>query len=168
MLTNKLIIGMAVIVVSIVNVSAKNILNIYDSHKKVYSSKTMNPHYVGPIFATGGAMADINRLIKEMDPEKVGNLTCNNLTLIESAPLKNQVYTFKKVKAYQVKKSTSNFSVILLKSTMNGENYDILIEIKEGPNYDRTITVYKDGKPQTLILWLDNSKITQKKSNPEI
>ena len=157
-----------VAVLSIVNVSAKSILSLYDSHKKVYTSKTLNPHYVGPLFATGGAMSDINRMISDMAPEKIGSFTSNSLTLIESAPRENQVYTFKSVKAYKVSKDTSSFTIMHIKSKMNGESYDILVEIKEGSNYDRTITIYKDGKPLTLILWLDNSKITQKKNNSEI
>lgn len=153
-----------VAVLSIINVSAKNILSLYDSHKKVYTSKTMNPHYVGPLFATGGAMTDINKMISDMDPEKIGNFTSNSLTLIESDPIPNQVYTFKKVEAYKVSKDSSSFTIMYMKSKMNGESYDILVEVKEGSNYDRTITIYKDGKPLTLILWLDNSKITQKKT----
>jgi hypothetical protein len=158
-----------VAVLSIVNVSAKSILSLYDSHKKVYTSKTLNPHYVGPLFATGGAMGgDVNRMISEMDPEKIGSFSSNSLTLIESAPRENQVYTFNKIKSYKVSKDTSNFTIMHMKSKMNGESYDILVEIKEGSNYDRTITIYKDGKPLTLILWLDNSKIIQKKNNPEI
>jgi hypothetical protein len=157
-----------VAVLSIVNVSAKSILGLYDSHKKIYTSKTLNPHYVGPLFATGGAMTDINRMISDMAPEKIGSFTSNSLTLIESAPRENQVYTFKNVKAYKVSKDTSSFTIMHMKSKMNGEKYDILVEINEGSNYDRTITIYKDGKPLTLILWLDNSKITQKKNNSEI
>jgi hypothetical protein len=158
-----------VAVLSIMNVSAKNILSLYDSHKKVYSSKTLNTHYVGPLFATGGAMSgDVNRMISEMAPENIGSFSSNSLTLIESAPRENQVYTFKKVKCYSVTQDSTTFNILHIKSKIGSEKYDIIVEMKKGPNYDRTITIYKDGKPLTLILWLDNSKITQKKNNSEI
>ena len=153
---------------SIFNFQEKSILSAYDSHKKVFTSNTLNPHYVGPLFATGGAMTDINRMITNMAPEKVGSFTSNSLTLIESAPRENQVYTFKKVKAYRVTKDTSSFTIMYMKSKMNGEDYEIVFEIKDGPTYDRTITIYKDIKPKIMILWLDNSKIIQKKNNSEI
>jgi hypothetical protein len=155
---------LTVILMSVINISAKNILSIYDSHKKLYTSKSLNPAYIGPLFATGGAMTDINRYINNMAPEKIGHFTSNTLVLIETDTLLNQVYTFNKVTAYNVTKDTNSFNIMHIVGTLGGEKYDIIVEIKEGPEYDRIITIYKNLKPITIILWLDNSKITQKKA----
>jgi hypothetical protein len=164
MLNKNLMILLTVTLMSTINVSAKNILSIYDSHKKIYTSKTLNPCYVGPLFTTGGAMTEVNRYISEMAPEKIGKFMSNSLTLIETDTLLNQVYSFNKVIAYEVTKDTSKFNVMYMESTMNEEKYDIVVEIKEGSKYDRIITIYKNFKSTILILWLDNSKIIQKKA----
>lgn len=164
MLNKNLIIMLTVILMSVINISAKNILSIYDSHKKLYTSKTLNPAYIGHLFATGGAMTDINRYITDMAPENIGHFTSNTLVLFETDTLLNQVYTFNKVTAYKMTKDTNNFNIMYMSCTMNGEKYDIIVEIKEGPEYDRIITIYKNLKPITIILWLDNSRITQKKA----
>lgn len=168
MLNKKLMITLIVITVSVLNGYSKNILNIYDSHKKLYSSKTMYPCYVGPIFCTGGAMTDINRMITNMAPENIGSFTSNSLTLIETAPIQNQVYTFKKFDAYKVTKDGTSFTIMHMKSNVGKDKFDILVEMKEGPNYDRTITIYKNNVATTLILWVGNSKIIQKKTTSNI
>lgn len=163
-----LMVPLIIAALSILNVSAKDALSTYDSHKKIYSSKTMNPHYVGPIFATGGAMTDINRFISDMAPEKIGQFDQNSLTLFETAPLKNQVYTFKKVKAYQVEKNDAKFTIMQMKGKIDGDKFEVIVEIRTGSNHDRTITVYKNGVASILILWVDNAKITPKKSDVQI
>lgn len=164
MLNKNLMVALMVVMVSILNGYSKNILSIYDSHKKVYSSKSINPHYVGPIFCTGGAMSDINRYIKDMAPENIGSFSSNSLTINETAPLKNQVYTFKKVEAYAVTKDGSSFTIMHMKSKIGKDKFDILVDVKGGPNFDRTITIYKNNVATALILWVDNSKIIQKKT----
>lgn len=168
MLNKNLMIMLTVVLMSTICTSAKNILSIYDSHKKIYTSKTLNPAYIGPLFTTGGAMTEINRYISDMNPENIGHFTGNTLVLVETDTLLNQVYSFDKVAAYKVTKDTNNFNIMYIESTMNGEKYEIIVEIKEGPKYDRIITIYKNLKAMTRILWLDNSKVTQKSHNNEI
>ena len=51
---------------------------------------------------------------------------------------------------------------------MNAEEYEIVIELKEGPNYDRTLNIFKDNKPTVLILCVDNNRIIQKKGKLDI
>jgi hypothetical protein len=167
MLNKNLIAVLIVTILSVMNVSAKDALSVYESHKRIYSSKTLNPHYVGPVFATGGAMTEINRLIKNMDPEKIGEFSTNSLTLFETAPLKNQVFNFKKIKAYKVRKDGNEFTVLHMKGKIDSVKYEIVIEVREGSNYDRTITIYKNNVASILILWIDNIKIIQKKSDLE-
>jgi hypothetical protein len=168
MLNKKLMIALMVVFISFVNSYSKSILSIYDSHKKILSSKTMNPHYVGPIFCTGGAMSDINRVIKDMEPVKIGEFTPNSLVLIESDTTKNQVYTFEEIKSYRVTKGEKSFTILAIKSKIGKEKYDIIIGMNEGKNFDRTITIYKDGKALTLILWVDNARIIQTRGSLDI
>lgn len=165
---NSKIIAVLTILIVFSSCSSKNILSIYDSHKKIYTSKSINPHYVGPIFCTGGAMSNINRVIYDMDPEKIGKFTPNSLVLFESDTTKNQVYTFKKVKSYQVTKDDNSSNILAIKSKIGKEKYDIIIEMNEGKNFDRTITIYKDGKALTLVLWVDNARIIQKRGSLNI
>jgi hypothetical protein len=154
-----------ILLVSATSLFSKNAISNYDTHKSLYTRKTLNPHYVGPIFATGGAMTDINRYITDMAPEKIGAFETNNLTIIDTI---NQVYFFNKVQAYTVTKNGESFSVLYMKSKMNNEKYEIIVEIKEGSNFDRTIWVYKNGVKKIIILWVDNSRIVQKKHSDEI
>lgn len=113
-------------------------------------------------------MTDINRMITNMAPENIGSFTSNSLTLIETAPIQNQVYTFKKFDAYKVTKDGTSFTIMHMKSNVGKDKFDILVEMKEGPNYDRTITIYKNNVATTLILWVGNSKIIQKKTTSNI
>jgi hypothetical protein len=159
---NSRIITIVTILIIAVSCFSKDVLSIYDHKKVLYTSRTINPHYVGPIFATGGAMSDINRYISNMEPTKIGWATSNSIVLIESDTTKNQVYIFNKTKAYQVTKDGANFPILFIKSKIGKEKYDIIIEMKEGKNFDRTIIVYKGGKALTMILWVDNARIVQK------
>ena len=159
---------LTVVFMCIINASAKNIFSTYDSHKKIYTSKTLNPCYVGPLFTTGGAMTEVNRYITNMDPENIGHFSSNKLVLVETDTLLNQTYTFNKVTAYKVTKDTNSFNIMYMRCTMNGEKYEIVVEIKDGPRYDRIITIYKNLKATTLILWLDNSRVIQKKDPTNI
>ena len=113
-------------------------------------------------------MSNINRVIYDMDPEKIGKFTPNSLVLFESDTTKNQVYTFKKVKSYQVTKDDNSSNILAIKSKIGKEKYDIIIEMNEGKNFDRTITIYKDGKALTLVLWVDNARIIQKRGSLNI
>lgn len=165
MLNKNLIVSLVILISSACSTFSKDALSTYDNHKRLYSSNSINPHYVGPVFATGGAMTDINRLIRNMAPEKIGEFSTNSFTLYETAPLKNQVFTFKKVKAYKVMKDDKEFTVMQMKGRINNDEFEIIVEIQEGSNYDRTITIYKNKVASILILWVDNAKIIQKKSD---
>lgn len=165
----KTIMTMIVILAVSLNIWAKkSILENYETKSKVYSSKTINAYYTGPIFATGGAMSDINRYIKDMEPTKIGGIEKNSITLIESDTLENQIYKFNKATCYKVTSKGQSFSIIYMKCKMNAEEYEIVIELKEGPNYDRTLNIFKDNKPTVLILCVDNNRIVQKKGELDI
>jgi len=156
------------VALSIISASAKDVLSIYDSHKKIISSKTLNPHYVGPVFATGGAMTDIRRYITDMAPAKVAQFDESSLTIFETAPISNQVFNFKKVTTYEVHKDNEDFTVMHMEGKTDTELFDIIVEMREGSNYDRTVTVYKNKKADILILWLDSTKLTPKKADINI
>lgn len=136
-----------------------NVLSIYDSYTFDETDSVMSSVYTGPLFATGGANSDINRYIKEMNPEKIGFIESNKITLIDSI---NEVYSFDSVNYYEVIKETDTFYVIKILAQMNNEKYDIVIELRNGPNYDRVLNIYKNGKPYTLILWIESSRLKQK------
>ena len=64
---------------------------------------------------------------------------------------------------YQAYSDTSSFYVIYAKATRDNEEYEILIDLRVGPDYHRTMTVYKDGKPHTLILWFEKTLLKSSK-----
>ena len=52
-----------------------------------------------------------------------------------------------------------------MKAYMNGEQYEITIELRGNDYYDRILRIYKDDKPQTLILWIETLRVKQKKDS---
>lgn len=141
---------------------SKTLLNKYQIIEKLYTSRNLNTLYCGPIFATGGAMSDIKRYITDMPPENVGKFEKKTITLFEPDSTQNFELNFKKIKAYKIKFENDTFNIIHIKCR---NNYDIVIEIREGSNFDRSIWIYKKGEPKTLILTIDNLNITPKKAN---
>lgn len=142
------------------SIASKTLLNKYQIIEKLYTSKNLNTLYCGPIFATGGAMSDIKRYIKDMPPEKVGKFEKKTITLFEPDSTQNFELNFKKINAYKILSENDTFNIIHIKCR---DNYDIVIELQEGSNFDRSIWIYKEGEPKTLILTVDNLKITPKK-----
>ena len=159
-----------VLVISIVNkqeikivsyTHSFNILDMYDSYTFDESSPIMSSVYTGPLVSTGGAMSDINRLIKNMEPTVIGSIEKNKITLIDTI---NEVYSFDSISYYNVIKGIDTFYVIKIIAKMNNENYDIIIELNDGPNYDRILNIYKKGKIKMMILWigLENPRLRVK------
>lgn len=146
-------------------VSSKTILNKYHVIKKIYTCKNLGTYYCGPIISTGGAMTDIKRYISDMEPENIGNLNKKTIELYESDTTNNFRISFKKIKAYQVCADNDTFNILHIKCR---DNYEIVIELREGMNFHRSIWIYKNKKSRTLILALDNYKIDFKKTSIEI
>ena len=154
------------ILITIVSYShSDNILDMYDSYSFDESYSSMNSAYTGPLITVGGAMIDTQTndisYISDMNPEKVGFIETNNITLIDSI---NEIYSFDSISYYNVTKNADTFYVMKIISKMNNENYDIIIELNDGPNYDRILNIYKKGKIKMMILWigLENPRLRVK------
>jgi hypothetical protein len=147
-----------IVAMSFSNSALKN----YDHYEYDDSISEMSSVYTGPLVATGGAMTDINRLIKEMEPTKIGSIESNKIILIDEP---NEVYIFNCVKYYKVTQNVDTFYVMKIDSKMNNQDYEIIIELRSGVNYDRTLNIYKNGKPHTLILWIENTRLVPKYQN---
>jgi len=132
----------------------------YESKSLIGISKELNPYYTGPLLATGGAIADMNRYIEKMEPNKIGTIEKRSITLLDTI---DQVYTFKWVKTYTVTQDSAEFNVYYIKAKMNGERYDIIIELRWTDYYDRILRIYKDDEPHTLVLWIGTIKVKQKR-----
>ncbi|MDD5650184.1 MAG: hypothetical protein PHF86_07210 [Candidatus Nanoarchaeia archaeon] len=140
-----------------------NMLKIYDSVELEDSANEMSSVYTGPLVATGGAITDINKFIKEMKPTKIGYIESNKIILFDEP---NEVFSFKTIKYYNVRKNNETFYIIQIDAQKEDkEQYEIIIELNEGPNYDRTLNIYKNNKPYILILWIENTRLIQKKNN---
>lgn len=138
-----------------------NMLDNYDSYVADETDSSMCSAYTGPLVATGGAIAGVN-YIKNMAPQVIGSIEPNKIILKDSI---DEVYSFKTLTYFQVSKGIDTFYVIKIEADRNNEKYDIFIELKEGPNYDRTLNIYKNGKPYTLILWKEQARL---RANKEI
>jgi len=146
----------------VLSASIANPMDQYKSKHLSGISKNLNTHYTGPLCATGGAIADMNKYIERMEPTKIGTVTTNSFAIIDSTIL---TYTFKRVITYKVKEDSTTFYVYYMKAYMNGEQYEITIELRGNDYYDRILRIYKDDKPQTLILWIETLRVKQKKDS---
>lgn len=153
-MTNKIAFLIIVIYASIFG----DILDIYDSYRFDETDSTMSSAYTGPIFATGGA--DKSHYIKEMEPTKIGFMEKNQIVII--GDLTNEIYTFDSICYYEVTKNNESFYIIKILASYNNSMQDIIIELRHGDNFDRTMTIYKNQQPDLMILWIDNSRLKQK------
>lgn len=132
-----------------------NVLDIYDSYVVDEIDSSMSSVYVGPLVATGGAIAGFN-YITNMQPQIIGSIEPNKIILTDSI---DEVYSFKTLTYFKVSKGIDTFYVMKIESNRNNEKYDIIIELRDGPNYDRTLNIYKNGKPYVLILWKEKARL---------
>jgi hypothetical protein len=160
-----IILSFIVILLISLTTQSPRLLNKYQIIKKLYTSRNLNTSYCGPIFATGGAMSDIKRYIKDMPPEKVGKFEKKTITLFEPDSSQNFKLNFKKIKAYKILSENDTLNILHIKCR---DSYDIVIELQEGANFDRSIWIYKKGKPKILILTIDQLKMAQKKLHMKI
>lgn len=142
--------------VLITSVPSKTLPGGYKTIESLGTSQSINTHYTGTIWATGGAIADMNKYIRKMDPTNIGTLKPNQLTIHGDTTHKKETYSFKKVKCYKVSLNNDTFTVYSLKAKKENQKYHIIIELREGPHYDRIINIHKNKKPYMLILWKDN------------
>jgi hypothetical protein len=154
--------------------AAPKLLDQYDSTKKIMTTKEFNIHYIGTLCATGGAIADINRKIEKMAPVIVGEIKPQTLVIHEEDTTQNQAYHISKIKYYEVFSGERSYNVMYAKAYLNekpnlftrlfGKNnqYEILIEMNGHGHYDRTLYIYKNGKPHTLVLWIDTLRVKTK------
>jgi len=149
-----------ILTLAIVALSSANVLEQYESKSLLSKSKGLNPHYAGPLCITGGALADMNKYIEKMEPTKVGTVTANSISILDSVPL---TYTFKRVKTYTVTQDNAKYNVYYMKAKMDGERYDIIIELRGTHYYDRILRIYKNDEPHSLMLWIDTLRVIQKK-----
>lgn len=154
--------------------AAPKLLDQYDSTKKIMTTKEFNIHYIGSLCATGGAIADMNRKIEKMAPVIVGEIKPQTIIIHEEDTTQNQAYHISKIKYYEVSSGDRSYNVMYAKAYLNEkptlftrlfkrhDQYEILIEINGYRHFDRTIYIYKNGKPHTLILWIDNMRVKRK------
>jgi len=145
--------------------SKEDLLKVY-GHYKADEIVTMMPTpYIGPLFVTGMASYDMNRFIKKMEPTKIGSIDSNRITLIGEDSLKDEIYIFKTIQYYEVSKDFDTFFVAMIDAQRDNKIYEILIELKDGPNYDRTLKIFQNKKPYALFLWVENMRLVQKKNS---
>lgn len=137
-----------------------NVLEQYDSYEFDETLSSMNSAYVGPLVATGAAMKSTNKVIYKMESTHIGSIDSNKITLIDDP--KNEIYNFDSISYYKVTKKLDTFYIIKIQAKMNDEKYDIILELNEGYSFDRTLTIYKNGYKETLILLIDFMRIKVK------
>lgn len=149
--------------ISCSSVLSKELPGGYKILKPLGIDRSMNPHYLGKIWATGGAIADMNKYIKQMNPLNIGTLKPNQLIITGDDTHENEIFSFNKVKCYTVSLNQDTFNVYNMKAKKENETFNIIIELREGHHYDRTINIYKGQIPYMLILWKETLKIKPKK-----
>jgi hypothetical protein len=142
-------------------VLSKELTGGYKVLKSLGTDKSINSHYLGKIWATGGAIADLNKYIPKMDPLDIGTLKPNELTINGDDSHKKEIFSFRKIKCYTDSLNQDTFNVYSMKAKK--ENYHIIIELRKGPHYDRIINIYKEQQPYMMILWKETLRIKPKK-----
>lgn len=140
----------------------KNILNRYETLHFDETDSIIPNHYTGPLFMSGCANSDINKMLREETPTKIGHVDTKKITLFGDNDYPEEVYNFDSISYYEVSINLDTFYIIYLEAQKDSIDYEIIIELKAGDNYDRTINIYKKGKLSTVILWVENMRIKPK------
>lgn len=153
-------------------------LNMYMSYEKDDSLTIpeMIPIYVGPLYITGGAYnEDTGKApgyytINDCKPTKLGEIRENSILINGDTPNDFDTFAFKTIEYFKVvtKNMTDTFYVMHMNSKMRDKNFEIVVELNDGPNYDRVIYLFQNGKKYMMLLWKDNMNIIEPDKSNEI
>lgn len=137
-----------------------NILNKYKTIRFDGIDSAMPEHYTGYLFMSGCADANMNKMIREQDPTNIGKVYSNKLVFFGDKDYPEEIYNFDSISYYEVTTEIDTFYIMHINTKKNSINYEIVIELNGGYNYDRALNIYKNGKLCTLILWVESLKVT--------
>lgn len=150
--------------------SATNVLDMYGSYEKNDSLTIpeMIPVYVGPLYITGGVFD--RYYTAECKPTKLGEIQANNILLNGDSAGTFDTFSFKTVDYYKVttKDNTDTFYVMHMNSNLRGKKFEIVVELRGGPHYDRVIYLFENGKKYMMLYWKDNMGIAVPDKSNEI
>lgn len=165
------------IILITVTLSLGNVLDMYESYEKDDSLTIpeMIPIYEGPLYITGGAYCtDTGKApgyytIKQCKPVKLGEIHGNSI-LINGNNNAFDTFAFKTIEYYKVvtKNKTDTFYVMHMNSKMHGRNFEIVVELNDGPHYDRVIYLFENGRKYMMLLWKDNMNIAEPDKSNQI
>lgn len=147
-----------------------NVLDMYSSYEKDDSLTIpeMIPIYVGPLYITGGAFEKY--YLNKCEPMKLGEIQENNILLNVDKPNTFDTFSFKTIEYFKVinKSKTDTFYVMHMNSKKNNKDFEIVVELKDGPHYDRVIYLFENGKKYMMLYWLDEMNITKPNKSNQI
>lgn len=166
------------LILIIVSLSLGNVLDMYKSYEKDDSLTIpeMIPFYVGPLYITGGAYSEDtgktpgHYTIQKCKPTKLGEIHQNSILINGDTPSNFDTFAFKTIEYFKVvtKNEKDTFYVMHMNSKMHGKNFEIVVELKDGPHYDRVIYLFEKGKRYMMLLWRDNNSLAEPDKSNQI
>lgn len=147
-----------------------SVLDMYKTYEKDTSLTIpeMIPVYVGPLYITGGAFD--RYYTAKCNPTKLGEIKANSLLINGDLSGTFDTFSFKTIEYFKVTAKTSmdTFYVMHMNSVMKGKKFEIVVELREGPHYDRTIFLFEEGKRYMMLFWKDSINIAEPDKSKEI
>lgn len=141
---------------------SENALNKYKTIRFDGTDPGIPFHYTGSLFMSGCANASMNKMLREKDPIKIGNIDPKKITFFGDEDYPEEIYSFDSISYYEVTTNLDTFYIMYTSAKKDSINYEIIIELNAGSDYDRTLNIFQDGKLCTVILWVESLRVTQK------
>jgi len=149
--------------------SSGNVLDMYGSYVKdtTLTIQEMIPVYTGNLYVTGGAWG--RYFTKQCAPTILGEIESNSIS-INGEKTKYDTFTLKEIEYYKVtdKYTADTFYVMHINSVMKSKKFEIVVELREGPHYDRTIFLFEEGKRYMMLFWKDGKNIAEPDNSKKI
>lgn len=138
-----------------------NVLDMYGTYEKDTSLTIpeMIPVYTGPLYITGGAFN--KHYTEKCAPTQLGKVLSNSI-LINADSGAYDTFSFEDIEYYKVtdKANPDTFYVMHMNSQLHGKNFDIVVELREGPHYNRVIYLFEEGNRYMMLFWKDKIHVT--------
>jgi len=148
---------------SVIICLGNSIFDMYDSYELVDSVTEINKAFTGPLLFKGGANMDLGVYIKECEPTNIGRIEANQIVLNGDSIEADEIFSFERVDFYKVTKDSITFHIMYMKQ--NNSPFEIILELRDGAFFDRSLYFFKDKKEYKLILYVYPESIKIKKSS---
>ena len=146
-----------------------NVLDMYETYEKDDSLTIPEilPVYTGPLYVTGGAFDQY--YTAECAPTQLGKVLSNSI-LINADSGAYDTFSFENIEYYKVtdKANPDTFYVMHMNSKLHDKDFEIIVELREGPHYNRVIYLFEEGQRYMMLFWKNKIHVTTPSTQNEI